>query len=99
MRSWRRFRRQYGGVSLRDGGVLSASGLWHGFEHKLEHLVGGQIMNPAVVAKIVPAWMGVWLIRLGAYLQAIGRECYYQCDHTKQCTIHNKLEKVYVERD
>ena len=99
MWSWRRFRRQYGGVSLRDGGVLSASGLWHGFEHKLEHLFGGQIMNPAVVAKIVPEWLGVWLIRLGAYLQAIGRERYHQCDHARQCAMHDKLEQAYAERD
>ena len=99
MWSWRRFRRQYGGVSLRDGGVLSASGLWHGFEHKLEHLFGGQIMNPAVVAKIVPAWLGVWLLRVGVYLQAVGRECYYQCPSEKQCTMHAKLEAVYAKRD
>ena len=42
-------------------------------------------MNPAVVAKIVPAWMGVWLIRLGAYLQAVDR-------------IVEREKKIYVER-
>ena len=56
-------------------------------------------MQPATVAHYIPAWLGVWLLRLGVYLQAIGRECYHQCDHTKQCTMHSKLEKVYAERD
>ena len=56
-------------------------------------------MNPAVVAKIVPAWLGVWLLRVGVYLQAVGRECYYQCPSEKQCTMHAKLEAVYAKRD
>lgn len=51
--------------------------------------------TPATIAKGVPAWLAPWLIRLGAWLQDIGRECYHQCPHEKQCTIHEKLEKVY----
>lgn len=51
------------------------------------------------MAKYIPAWLGLWCIRFGTYLQAIGRECYHQCDNDKQCVMRNKLEKVYAKRD
>lgn len=51
--------------------------------------------EPKSVAKATPAWMAVWCLRVGAYIQSMGRECYHQCPHEKQCTIHEKLEKVY----
>ena len=51
--------------------------------------------HPSTLAFWTPAWLAPWLIRLGDYLQAIGRERYHQCAPEKQTTIHTKLERVY----
>ena len=49
------------------------------------------------IAKYIPAWVSPYLIRVGVWLQSLGRECYHQCPHEKQCIIHAKLEKTYGE--
>ena len=53
------------------------------------------LCTPERAARWTPASWAPWLVRIGAYLQAIGRECYHQCDHGKQCKIDDKLEQVY----
>lgn len=53
------------------------------------------MIDPQRVAAWVPAWLAPYLIRVGLYLQAMGRECYHQCDQDKQCTMKAKLAKVY----
>lgn len=57
--------------------------------------LGVSYCEPKTVAKATPAWMAVWCLRVGAYVQAMGRECYHQCDLVKRQPIDAKLEKVY----
>lgn len=49
-------------------------------------------ISPCAMARWVPAWLSPYLLRLGAYLQDIGRECYHQCCEEKQVGIKSKLE-------
>lgn len=57
--------------------------------------LGLSYCEPKTVAKATPAWMAVWCLRVGAYVQAMGRECYHQCDQVKRQPIDAKLEKAY----
>lgn len=51
--------------------------------------------QPKTLARFVPGWNAARWLRIGAYLQAIGRECYHQCDQVKRKPIDDKLEQVY----